>query len=249
MRSFNFTFTRMAPIKTVAVLSFIDSIRPSALPTRIFTREPTAGSKLLELAFGGKTATEKYEEEKKFDVTNGHIHFSAVEHCIQEENDEVFVDGVTGKNTPELKRYMSLSPQAVTGDLESSVPEGSILVPPQTRVSAIMRDSLSKMIKGIQADTILEESVEVTCVDLYYHPIFAYQYRWKSKAKEAILEIDGMTGEVGVGSRTFSEYMGRVLDRNFLFDIGADAVGMFVPGGSVAVKLAKKYIDNRKEKS
>ena len=109
-----------------------------------------------------------------------------------------------------------------------------------------MRDSLSKMIKGIQADTILEESVEVTCVDLYYHPIYAYQYRWKSKAKEAILEIDALTGSVSIGNRTFNEYLGKVLDQSFLFDIGADAVGIIVPGGSVAVKLAKKYIDKRR---
>ena len=149
----------------------------------------------------------------------------------------------------ELKRYADLSPETISGELEKSVPEGSILVPPHTKVSAIMRDSLSKMIKGIQADTIFEESVEVATVDLVYHPIYAYQYRWKSKAVEAILEIDAVTGDVSVGSRTFNEYLGRVLDRNFLFDIGADAAGIFVPGGSVAVKLAKKYIDSKHEKN
>ena len=186
-------------------------------------------------------------QEQKFEVANGHFHLSVVEHCLQEENDEALVDGVTGKNSQELKQYLALSPKIIEDKLEKSVPEGSILVPPQTRVSAIMRDSLSKMIKGIQADTILEESVEVTCVDLYYRPVYAYQYRWKSKGKDGILEIDAMTGKVGVGSRTFNEYFGKVLDQSFLFDIGADAVGIFVPGGSVAVKLAKKYMDNRRE--
>ena len=188
-------------------------------------------------------------QEQTFDVSNGHIHFPVTEHCIQEEFEEVFVDGVTGTNNVELKQYTDLSPETISGELEKSVPEGSILVPPHTKVSAIMRDSLSKMIKGIQADTIFEESVEVTCVDLVYHPIYAYQYRWKSKAVEAILEIDAVTGDVSVGSRTFNEYLGRVLDRNFLFDIGADAAGIFVPGGSVAVKLAKKYIDSKHEKN
>ena len=185
-------------------------------------------------------------QEQRFEVTNSHIHLSVLEHCTQEEHDEAFVDGISGKNTPELKLYLALSPKIIQGELEKSVPEGSILVPPQTRVSAIMRDSLSKMIKGIQADTILEESVEVTCVDLYYHPIYAYQYRWKSKAKEAILEIDALTGSVSIGNRTINEYLGKVLDQSFLFDIGADAVGIIVPGGSVAVKLAKKYIDKRR---
>jgi hypothetical protein len=165
---------------------------------------------------------------------------------MQDEHDSVFIDGVTGKHTQELESYLSLSPKEITGEMEASVEKGSILVPPQTRVSAIMRDSLSKLIKGIQADKILEEQVEVTCVDLYYHPVYAFQYRWKSKAKEAIVEVDGLTGAISTGNRTFNEYVGRVLDRDFLLDIGADAAGVLVPGGTIAVKLARRYIERRK---
>jgi hypothetical protein len=178
--------------------------------------------------------------------TNNHFHLSVTEHCLQNEADEVFVDGVTGKQNGDLKKYLSLSPEAVSEERITEVTNSAIVVPPQTRVSAIMRDSLSKMIKGIQADKILEEQVEVTCIDLYYHPIYAFQYRWTSKAKEAITEVDALTGEVRAGTRTFNEYLGKVLDTNFLFDVGADAAGMFIPGGSIAVKLAKKYIDSRK---
>lgn len=187
-------------------------------------------------------------QKTDYEVTNGHFHVDVVDHCTQEEKDEVFVDAVSGKTKPELSSYMSLSPKVVKGDLEQAVVKGSILVPPQSRVSAIMRDSLSKMIKGIQADTILEEHVEVTCVDLYYHPVYAFQYRWKSKNKEAIVEVDGLTGAVATGNRVFAEYLGKVLDKNFLFDIGADAAGILIPGGSIAVKVAKKYIENRKKK-
>ncbi len=183
----------------------------------------------------------------KYEVTNGHIHVSVTEHCVQEEQDEVIVDGVTGKSNPDLAEYLSRSPDVVKGELEKAVPKGSILVPPQARVSAIMRDALSKMIKGIQADKILEEHVEVKCVDLYYHPVYAFQYKWKSKAKEAIVEVDGLTGAVRAGNRTFSEYLGKVLSRDFLFDVGADAAGMFIPGGSIAVKVAKRYMDTKKK--
>jgi hypothetical protein len=186
-------------------------------------------------------------ETTRFEATNNHVHMSVMEHCTQEEQDEVFVDGVTGKNKPELSHYLSLSPKEVSGDLTKHTPKGSILVPPQSRVSAIMRDALSKMIKGIQADTILEEHVEVTCVDLYYHPIFAFQYKWKSKNKEAIVEVDALTGMVSTGNRTFNEYLGKVFDPNFLFDVGADAAGILIPGGSIAVKVAKKYIDAKKK--
>ena len=203
-------------------------------------------SAVYQVPASGPEVTAVTDNEKKLTVTNKHFHLAVTEHCQEEELDEVFVNGVTGKQDSKLKGYTTLSPKTIESDLESYVPKGSILVPPQTRVSAIMRDSLAKMIKGIQADTIFEESVEVTCVDLYYHPIYAYRYKWKSKDEEAILEVDGMTGATGVGTRTFDEYMGHMLDRNFLFDIGADAAGLLVPGGSVAVKLAKKYIDSQK---
>ena len=103
------------------------------------------------------------------------------------------------------------------------------------------------MIKGIQADKIIEENVSVECVDLYYRPVYAFKFLWKPKNKEAIVEVNGLTGEVGTGVRTFSEYLGKILDQNFLFDVGADAAGMLIPGGSIAVKIAKKYIDNRKK--
>ena len=185
-------------------------------------------------------------EKTKFEVTNGHFHFPVIEHCVQEESDEVFVEGVSGKVNPALKTYVSLSPVVVKTTLEKTIGTDAIIVPPQSRVSGIMRDSLAKMIKGIQADTIHEESVEVTCVDLYYHPVYAFQYSWKSKGKDAIIEVDGLTGEIGTGSRVFSEYMGKVLDPNFLFDVGADAAGLLIPGGSIAVKVAKKYIDSKK---
>ena len=183
--------------------------------------------------------------ETDFEVTNTHIHQTVTEHCIQNENEEVLVDGLTGKADKNLKRYLSLSPRQVRDPLEKEVAQDAILVPPQVRISAIMRDTLAKMIKGIQADKILEETLKVECVDLYYRPVFAFHYLWKSKAKEAIVQVDGLTGEISVGTRIFKEYFGKVLDKNFLFDLGADAAGVLIPGGSIAVKIAKKYVDTR----
>ncbi len=199
-----------------------------------------------QVAASSKQVTSVTHESTTFEITNGHFHIPVTEHCTQEESDEVFVDGVSGKENKSLKEYLSLSPHVVSGAIEKAVEKEAIIVPPKSRVSAIMRDSLSKMIKGIQADTILEEHVEVACVDLYYHPIYAFQYSWKSKGKDGILEVDGLTGVVSAGNRVFSEYMGKVLDPNFLFDVGADAAGMLIPGGSIAVKVAKKYIDSKK---
>ena len=199
-----------------------------------------------QISVGGGEVRSVTLLDNDYQETNGHIHVPVVEHCVQEEHEEVYVDGVTGKNTSDLAAYVKKPGDEVKGKLEKLVPKDSILVPPTARVSAIMRDALSKMIKGIQADKILEEHVEVTTVDLYYRPVFAFQYRWKSKGKDGILEIDGVTGNISSGNRIFREYLGKVLDTDFLFDIGADAAGMFIPGGSIAVKAARKYIVTKK---
>lgn len=169
------------------------------------------------------------------------------EYCTQHEQETDFVDGLSGKSRPELERYVDMGPVVLRdAPIGKSVPDGSIVVPPQIRVSAIMRAALSRMIKGIQADRITEERIEVTTMDLYYRPVYAYKFLWKTNGKEAIVEIDGLTGEPGTGMRTFDEYLGKVIDQNFLFDLGADAAGLLVPGGSIAVKVVKRYIDTKR---
>ena len=198
-----------------------------------------------QVASSGKEVKTVTIHDTKYDVLNGHIHVPVLEYCLQEERDERILDGITGKDAPTLRQYLTMAPIEVAGQLKDEVDAEAILIPPQARISAIMRDSLSKMITGIQADTILREEVQVSRIDLYYRPVYAFKYSWTSKQKEAIVEIDGLTGEFRAGTRVFAEYLGKVLDQSFLFDIGADAVGMFVPGGGIAIKAAKKYIDTR----
>lgn len=198
-----------------------------------------------QIPSSGKEVKAVTVHETKYDVLNGHIHVPVLEYCLQEERNEKLLDGITGKDAPNLRQYLTMSPVEVAGQLKDEVSADSILIPPQARISAIMREALSKMITGIQADTILREEVEVSQIDLYYRPVYAFKYAWASKQKEGIIEVDGLTGEFRAGSRVFAEYLGKVLDQSFLFDIGADAVGMFVPGGGIAIKAAKKYIDTR----
>ena len=187
-------------------------------------------------------------EGKDYEVANGHLHIPVLEHCKQDLQQEILIDGVSGAKDRALKDYTLKTVEVVESDkLNQTVGREAVLVPPQARVSGIIREMLAQMIQGIQADKIFEENIEITCIDLYYRPIYAFQFLWKSKNKKAILEVDGVTGLTSTGSRTFSEYLGKALDRDFLFDIGADAAGMFIPGGSIAVKAAKKMMDGKKK--
>ena len=187
-------------------------------------------------------------EGKDYEVTNGHLHIPVLEHCKQDLSEEIIIDGVSGAKSMSLKSYTTKKSVVVLGDkLAETAGKDAVLVPPQARVSGIIREMLAQMIQGIQADKIFEENIEITSIDLYYRPVYSFEFNWRSKNKKAILDVDAVTGETSTGSRTFVEFAGKTLDRDFLFDIGADVAGIFLPGGSIAVKAAKKIIDTNKK--
>ena len=189
-------------------------------------------------------------EGAEHQAEGGSITFSGVDHCVEEARQEVFVEGISGDTDPALGEYLKYSAAIITEEaLDSFDPEGAIVVPPQARSSTIVREVLAGMIKSVQADRIVEERVEVERVDLYYRPVYAFQYRWLAKSKEAIMECDALTGKLHVGGKTFQQHLGKVLDAEFLFDVGVDAVDLLVPGGGIAIKVARKGIDVARSRS
>ena len=183
-------------------------------------------------------------EGTEYTADGGSITITGLDHCVEEEHQERFVEGMTGDTAPALADYLKFPVTTIAEEaLDSFAPQGTIVVPPQARASAIVREMLAGMIKSFQADRIVEEKVEVERVDLYYRPVYAFQYRWLSMEKEAIMECDALTGELRAGGKTFQQYLGKVLDAEFLFDVGVDAVDLLVPGGGIAIKVARKGLD------
>jgi hypothetical protein len=105
-----------------------------------------------------------------------------------------------------------------------------------------MRQVLQAMLKPVQADVIFEEVVTIEAIDLYYRPIFAFEFRWKTRDKTAVAEFDGVTGDMR-NAKSLRQQMNLPISRDALFDIGADTIGMIVPGGNIAVKLVKVAMD------
>ncbi|MCP4427994.1 MAG: hypothetical protein GY803_26205 [Chloroflexi bacterium] len=186
----------------------------------------------------------------EYEAANGRIILIGTEHCREEPQREIFLDGYTGEEIPALIDYLqSPANEIPVNYLDELTEQGVIVVPPQGRATAVVRDVLLGILKSVRADRILEDHVEIERVDLYYRPIYAFQYRWKSKHREAILEYDGVTGKLQTDGKTFQQYMGKILDPEFLFDVGADTIDLLVPGGGIAMKLARKGIDVAKKRS
>ncbi len=158
------------------------------------------------------------------------------ESCEEETHREVFVDGLTGAENAALAAYLEHDPiEADAAQLASLAEQQVVVVPPNVKASGLVRDAVAKAIGKIDADKILEERVDLQAVDLCYRPVYAFRYR--RLGKEAVVEVDGLTGEVSTTGSTFEQHLGKILEPRFLLDIGAEAANIFIPGATVA-KLA-----------
>lgn len=179
-----------------------------------------------------------------YPVTNRMFNLTALEHCIEENKQQIFVNGVSGEKE-ELSTLIGGAKNEVT-DLSAFTADGQVVVvPPETRASFVVRQILQPMLKPVQADVIHEETVIIEAVDLYYRPIYAFEFKWKPKDKTGVAEFDGVTGEMR-NAKALLQQMNIPLSRNALFDIGADTLGMLVPGANIALKLARVAIDKDK---
>jgi hypothetical protein len=168
----------------------------------------------------------------------------ALEHCRDEFEHDVYVDGMSGQVVADGPTVVD-NPRQEVGDPSSLSADGSIVVPPEQRASFVVRKALSEVMKPVQADRILEESIALEVTDLFYRPVRAYEFVWQGRDKTGVIEIDTITGQFRQGRALIGQIRG-ILTRDLLFDVGADTVGLFVPGGSIAVKLAKAAMDAKK---
>ncbi|NYT06628.1 MAG: hypothetical protein GKC04_09755, partial [Methanomicrobiales archaeon] len=120
-----------------------------------------------------------------------------------------------------------------------------IVVPAKVKASSLTRSIVAEMLHPVEADSITVEEIRVQALHLYFRPVYAFEYAWPSKQKTAVLELDAATREVRHGGVTLRQKMQEVFSEHDLFDIGADVIDLLVPGGGIALKLAKKVSDRK----
>jgi hypothetical protein len=178
-----------------------------------------------------------------------HFTIRGVESCREESRRQMLVDALTGEEGPKLAAYLDFTAaEADAAHLAAVVEQGTVVAPPQIKASGLVREAVSKAIGIIDADRVLEETVRLEAVDLYYRPVFAFRYR--RAGKEAVVEFDGLTGELKTAGSTFEQHLGKVLEPRFLLEIGAEAANIFIPGATVAkIALVKGMELHEKRKA
>ena len=176
----------------------------------------------------------------------GSFTIPTTEHSREEYRQALFLDGVTGAAVADAATIVG-SPRHEVTDLEALAAEADIVVPPEQRASFVVRQLLTGMLKPLQADIVHEESITFEQIDLYYRPWWAFEFHWKVKDKKGVVELDAVTGQLR-NSQALMARLSRTVSRDSLFDIGADTVSLLVPGGGIAVKVAKMAIDHQQQR-
>jgi hypothetical protein len=165
-----------------------------------------------------------------------------LEHCTDDVRDEVFVDGLTGTTVGNGAVLLAGARSEVFDPAELAV-DGTLVVAPEQRASAIVRESLARVLRPLQADAVFEESLAVEQLELCYRPIWAFEFHLAAKDRRGVVEVDAITGDTRTATALRMSTLTRMVTRDMLFDLGADTAGLLVPGGSIAVKLAKVALD------
>ncbi len=172
---------------------------------------------------------------------------NGVEHCIEENQLTRFYNGLSGLKV-EMTRYEPFSKTEIT-DLDHFTPESTLVVPPQMKASAIIRLALGELIQPItKAQVIHEERVNIEMLELNFRPVYAFEYEWASKGKRVVVEFDALLGDSRGGGKKWANQIKGIVTHDLFFDITADAAGMLVPGGGIAVKLVKAVVVDRVKK-
>ena len=167
------------------------------------------------------------------------IGIDGVEYCVEDLRKEIFLDAVSGGEDKNLRKFVEFKKRELMLTEELSAGD-NIVVPVKVKASFIIRNFLSEMLKPVKADDILAEQIRIEKLHLYFRPIYAFEFQWKSKGKYATLEVDGLTLEIKSGGKAVKQKLKEAIIEADLFDLGADAVGLIIPGGGFALKMAKK---------
>lgn len=176
--------------------------------------------------------------DKEHEVEKGHAFFlDALEHCEEELTQEMMLDPQNGHER-DYRKYLAFTGKEIE-NLQALEGEGIHVVLPEVRSSFLVGKLTQALMKTIQADTIYEQRIEVDKVILYYRPVYAFEFFWKSRDKRQVVELDALTGELRAEAGQITRQITSVLENDDLFDIGSDVVGTFVPGANIAIKLGR----------
>ena len=158
-----------------------------------------------------------------------------VEHCLDENRQERYLEAAVGQPLQAGPEYVKKD-KTELADLSTLMSGDALVVPPQLSALKIAKTLLATMTKQIQADKILEESTRIETLDLYFRPVYAFEFAWKPKNKTGVAEYDAVLGSM-INGKALHTRSDKPISHAELFDINADTAGSLIPTAAGNVNL------------
>jgi len=168
--------------------------------------------------------------------TNNTFEIEGIEHCQEEQREELLVDAQTDK-PGDFAKYMRCTSKQIE-NMDILTQDGAQIAYMQAKASFLIRQVLNKLVRPYKADEILEERIAIDELNLYFYPLYTFEYAWANKDKKALVEFDGVTGEVRKGQK-ISDKLLKSFSYDDMFDFAKEIAG-FVPGGGLAMMTGRK---------
>ena len=183
--------------------------------------------------------------DQYFKADKGQAFVNIDERCVMRKNHKIFIDAVTGENRDfsELlkNKYKQLK------NLDELERSDFKLLPARVKASILVRDMIFDIMQPLKAIEILGQSLKIDKLNLCFRPVYIYEYIWEAKETKVVFEIDGVTGKLNESRALKNINNQEFMSEANLFDIGADAIGLVVPGGEIAAKIARAFIGRKKQ--
>lgn len=169
------------------------------------------------------------------------------EHCVEELHRESFIDGRTGQPVADGAAVIT-GPRTELSDPAELASHDTVVVPPEQRASYVVRTLIQELTLAIQADNMIEESILLEAADLFYRPVWAFEFAWHGRDKRGVIEVDAITGTFRQTNALLPQIKSLAGNKEAWFDIGIDTVELFVPGANIALKVARVVAERNRRR-
>ena len=107
--------------------------------------------------------------------------------------------------------------------------------------NALVQKVLLSLPRPIKANKVYEGTVNIDILDLYFRPIYTFEYEWKKRNKTIVAAFDGLTRKEIAKGVNFHEKVKKIITSDLLFDVSAEAANLIIPGSSIAFKFIKAF--------
>jgi len=176
----------------------------------------------------------------------------------------VTVNALDGQPDKALASYLKYTSEEVSPEaLNSFAPEGALVLPPSVPASSMVRRAIAGTTGAVDADTILDETLEVESMELYFRPIYGFTFRRISKDREVrpiygftfrriskdregTLIYDALKEEFSTKGNVYPEFVPEPMDASALLDVTEETVQGLLPGDHL-FELKNKPLEPKNE--